>query len=173
MIGISYVNQPRVCCSFIPCMFTKDVLMQNDQTMCLICASLMHQSFVTTSSPPTGKFCGPVTFHFHCSGISPSFWGQAGGYSHALSPTLHNRKFHGTKDNSTHALVDQSKSYCVKQSSVVQAFKIGTSIKLHSVITYRSLKSIHTELTLIFYQQKKIGTIVMFNHVCWTHILFL
>ena len=43
--------------------------------------------------------------------------------------------------------------------------KIDTSIKLYSVITKRSFKTIHTELTLIFYQHKKFGIIVMFNHV--------
>ena len=34
---------------------------------------------------------------FQSPGISPALWGQAYGYNHALSPTLHKRKSHRGK----------------------------------------------------------------------------
>ena len=46
----------------------------------------MHQSFVSTAPPPTGKG-GIMTFHFSepSIGISPALWGQADDNNPALS----------------------------------------------------------------------------------------
>ena len=40
---------------------------------------------------------GIMTSLFRAPGISPALWGQAYGYNHALSPTLHRRKSHRGK----------------------------------------------------------------------------
>ena len=53
--------------------------------------NIMHQSFVSTAPPPTGKG-GIITFH--SPGISPALWGQADDNNPALSPALHNTKSH-------------------------------------------------------------------------------
>ena len=59
----------------------------------------MHQSFVTTASPPKGKGrVGIMTFSFHCPAISPTPRGRTGGQNFALCPALSNRKSPWGKD---------------------------------------------------------------------------
>ena len=56
----------------------------------------MHQSFVSTAPPPTGKG-EDNDFTFQSPGISPALWGQADDNNPSLSPALHNRKSHLVK----------------------------------------------------------------------------
>ena len=57
----------------------------------------MHQSFVTTALPPTGKGRDD-DFSFQCPAISHTLRGRNGGQIFALCPALHNRKSARGKD---------------------------------------------------------------------------
>ena len=57
---------------------------------------VMHQSFVSTA-PHVRGWAGIMIFHFSEPWYKPCTAGTADGYNPALSPTLHNRKFHRGK----------------------------------------------------------------------------
>ena len=59
------------------------------------CRDLMHQSFVTTALPPTGK---GGNYAFQYPAMSPTPREQTGGQNFALCPALRNRKSPWGKD---------------------------------------------------------------------------